>query len=170
MNEQLPSFLLADLFPDSIVQIDSGNNVKPALKADNTQPGNFYLGDFKKKIIVLVSDETNTHISDENLSFLNGILDACKLNLSHIAIINFYNNAINFARLKKDILPEFLISFGIKALQIELPFTLPDYQVQEHSKCKIIIAPALNELNQQTENAKAEKIKLWKGLQKMFDL
>ncbi|MFS8082800.1 MAG: hypothetical protein ACMG51_05055, partial [Ginsengibacter sp.] len=85
MNEQMPSFLLADLFTDSIVQIDGVKNVKPALKPENIQPENFYLGDFKKKIVVLVSDETNTHISDENLSFLNGILDACKLNLSHIA-------------------------------------------------------------------------------------
>jgi hypothetical protein len=72
--------------------------------------------------------------------------------------------------LKNDLQAEFLISFGITALQIELPFTMPDYQVQDYNKCKIVTAPSLHELKQPTEIAKAEKTKLWKSLKNMFDL
>ena len=72
--------------------------------------------------------------------------------------------------MKKQLQPEFLLLFGITALQIELPFTMPDYQVQQYDNCQIIIAPSLNDLNQQTQQAKAEKKKLWKSLQKMFNL
>ena len=170
MKEQLPAFLLAELYTDSIVQIDTDKNVKLKPNAGTTLTKALYLGNFQKKIIVLTCDESNNYISDDNLVFLTGILNACKLNLSHIALINFYNNAVNFGGLKKELQPEFLISFGITALQIELPFTMPDYQVQDYNKCKIAIAPALNELNEQTQKAKAEKTKLWKSLQKMFDL
>ena len=169
MKEQLPDFLLAELYVDSLVCIEDVQKQKLS-KQETAQSKNLYLGNFQKKIVILVSDENNMYVSDDNLNFLTGILNACKFNLAHIALINFYNNAVNFASLKKDLQAEFLISFGISALQIELPFTMPDYQVQEYNKCKIIIAPPLNELNQQTQTAKAEKTKLWKSLQKMFDL
>jgi hypothetical protein len=168
MKEQLPDFLLAELYTDSLVYIK--DEQKQQLKTEIITSKNLYLGNFQNKIVILVSDENNIYISDDNLNFLAGILSACKFNLSHIALINFYNNAVNFSSLKKDLQAEFLVSFGITTLQIELPFTMPDYQVQEYNKCKIIIAPSLNQLNQQTKTAKTEKTKLWKSLQKMFDL
>ena len=119
---------------------------------------------------MLVNDLDNIYLSEDNLKFLTGILSACKLNLAHIALINFNNNPLNFSNLKKDLQPESLILFGVTALQIELPFTMPDYQVQEYNKCHILTAPSLTELNQQTPTAKTEKAKLWKSLQKMFNL
>jgi len=171
MQEQLPAFLIAELYSDSIVQITDDNNLtKTPPKAVATPPKQQYLGSFKKKIVVLVSDASNIYIDDDDLNFLTSILNACKLNISHIALMNFHNNPVNFNHLKNDLQAEYLISFGITALQIELPFTMPDYQVQDYSKCKIVTAPSLNELKQPTETAKAEKTKLWKSLKKMFDL
>ncbi|HEY2725853.1 MAG TPA: hypothetical protein VGI61_01665 [Parafilimonas sp.] len=169
MKEQLPAFLLAELYTDSIVQIDK--EIKQELSETVAAPSkNLYLGSFEKKIVVLVNDKENSYISDDNLNFLTGILNACKLNMAHIALINFYNDPVSFLILKKELQAEFLISFGITSLQIELPFAMPDYQVQDYSKCKILIVPSLNELNRQTQPAKTEKAKLWKSLQKMFDL
>lgn len=169
MNEQLPAFVLAELFSKSVVNIDDGLKDKPVKENDSIQ-GNWYLGNYEKKIIVLVKDENNIYLNDENLNFLTGMLNACKLNLAHIALINFKNNAVNFLQLKKDMSPEFLLLFGISALQIELPFAMPHYQVQQYSGCQIVTAPDLTELNQPAQDAKAEKMKLWKSLQKMFTL
>jgi len=169
MTDQLPDFLIADLFENSLVQIDK--EIKQnSPKIDPPTAKNFYLGNFEKKIVVLVNDAENKYLGDDNLNFLTGILNACKLNLAHIGLVNFHHHPVNFLSLKKDLQLEFLISFGITALQIELPFTLPDYQVQEYNKCKIMIAPSLQELNQQTPAAKMQKTSLWKSLQKMFDL
>lgn len=167
-QEQLPGFILAELYGKSLVFID--DETKRNQSEKNIVKKNFYLGNYEKKIIVLVSDSENTFLSDDALNFLTGILNACKLNLSHIALINFNNTAFNFSELKKELQPAYLLSFGIDALKIELPFTMPDYQVQQYDNCKILVAPLLNNLNDPSAQAVAEKKKLWKSLQKMFNL
>jgi hypothetical protein len=168
MKEQLPGFVLSELFSNSVVCVDEV--MAPLVKDDLVKDIKLYLGDYKKKIVIITSDNNNMYVSDESLEFLSGILNACKLNLADIALINFNNTVVNFLQLKKEMQPEFLLLFGVTALQIELPFTLPDYQVQDYSNCKIVTAPLLTELNKQTQQAKTEKIKLWKSLQKMFNL
>ena len=169
MKEQLPAFVLAELFNNSLVT--TGDELIPVQVKENvSEPKNRYLGNYEKKIMVLVNDNNNIYLGDENLEFLTGILNACKLNLAHIALINFNNSPVVFQQLKKELQPEVLLSFGVKTLQIELPFTMPDYQAQQYSNCMILTAPSLSELNQQTPEAKAEKTKLWKSLKKMLDL
>ncbi len=168
MKERLPGFLLAHLFPDSIVDVgDKINSPKP--ETNNPQQKT-YLGNYEKKIVVLVNDAGNMYLSDDDLNFLSGILTACKLNLAHIALLNCNTKPVNFEYLKKELNPSYLLSFGITALQIELPFAMPDYQLQDYNKCKILTAPSLNELNRPTPSAKEEKSKLWKSLKKMFDI
>ena len=169
VKEQLPHFVLAELYSKSLVFVNEGTNQKNT-EASFKEVKKLYLGNFEKKIIVLVNDAENIYLSDEILDFLSGILNACKLSLAHIALINFTNNALNFSELKKQLQPEFLLLFGITALQIELPFTMPDYQVQLYDNCRIVTAPALTNLNNGTPQAVTEKKKLWKSLQKMFSL
>ena len=169
MNEQLPAFVLAELFNKSLVITGNEPELKPVKEAI-AQSKNFYLGNYGKKIVILVNDKDNVYLSDESLEFLTGILHACKLNLAHIALINLDKYGTNFQQLKKELQPQFLLSFGVKALEIELPFTMPDYQVQQYSNCSIVTAPALTELNSQSPEAKAEKTKLWRSLKKMLDL
>jgi hypothetical protein len=167
MEEQLPSFLLAELFTDSIVSITE-NIPKQSVKKEIPLPKKIYLGNYEKKIAILVNDADNPYLSDETLSFLTGILNACKLNLAHVALINFHNNPVNFQFLRTKLSAEFLLLFGVTPLQIELPFTMPHYQVQKYDKCSTITAPSLAELS--IPAAKQEKMKLWQSLKKMFDL
>ena len=169
VKEKLPDFVLAELYNKSLVFVDDGTKQKNVVE-NFKEPKKLYLGNYEKKIIVLVNDAENIYLSDESLHFLSGILNACKLNLAHIAVINFNNNALSFSELKKQLQPVFLLSFGITALQIELPFTMPDYQVQLYDNCRIVIAPSLTALNSETSGAITEKKKLWKSLQKMFSL
>lgn len=170
MKEQLPAFILAELFRNSLVDTGDVAFKPPQVKEEAQKPAKWYLGNNERKFVVLVNEENNIDLSEENLDFLTGILNACKLNLAHIALINFHNHAINFQGLKKELQCEFLLSFGVKALQIELPFTMPDYQVQQYNNCQIITAPALAELNKQTAPAKAEKTKLWGSLKRMLNI
>ncbi len=169
MKEQLSPFILAELFSNVLVDIPEVHKAGP-INTNAQRPNHWYLGNYEKKIVVLAEDDSNTYLSDRGLDFLTGILNACKLNLAHIALINFTNHRVNFQQLKKELQPEFLISFGVKPLQIELPFTMPDHQVQQYSNCTILVAPSLVALNRQTQEAKAEKTKLWKSLKKMLDL
>jgi hypothetical protein len=177
MKEQLPAFVLAELFGDNLVytgeKFDLVNTKKEVLKTENKAASptlKKYLGNNERKIAVLVNDDKNMYLSDENLEFLSVILNACQLNLSHIALVNFNNTPLNFIELKEQLQPQYLLSFGIEALQIQLPFAMPDYQVQQYNNCTIVTAPAFQVLNNKTQNAKAEKMKLWKSLQKIFNL
>lgn len=146
-------------------------NVKQApVEEKVTKPGKWYLGNYEKKFVVLVSDENNVHLGDAELELLTGILSACKMNLAHIALINFKNHVVTFAQLKKDLQPQFIVAFGINALQVELPFSMPDYQVQQYDNCAILTAPSLIQLNEIVPAAKAEKSKLWNSLKKMLNL
>ncbi len=176
MKEQLPAFVLSELFGKSLVCTDEKiiskipkENISPAVKKE-TPTKKTYLGNYEKEIVVLVTDENNTYLSDENLEFLTGILSACKLNLADIALINFKKTSIDFNQLKKEMKPAYLLLFGVNALQIQLPFAMPDYQVQQYDNCKIVSAPPLQQLNQTAPEIKAEKTKLWKSLQKIFSI
>ncbi len=176
MQEQLPAFVLSELFSNSLVYTDekithtiSKENISPSPKKE-TVTKKIYLGNYEKEIIVLVTDEASTYLSDEVLEFLTGILGACKLNLADIALINFNKNPLDFNYLKKEMKPVYLLLFGVNAIQIQLPFAMPDYQVQQYDNCKIVSAPSLQQLNETTPEIKAEKTKLWKSLQKMFNI
>jgi hypothetical protein len=177
MKEQLPALVLSELFTNSLVYTGekiinhtAKKDVASATKKEIPSTQKIYLGNYQKEIIVLANDANNIYLSDENLEFLSGVLSACKLNLADIALINFNKTPVDFNRLKKDMKPKYLISFGINALQMQLPFAMPDYQVQHYADCTIVSAPALEQLNQTTQEIKAEKIKLWKSLQKMFNI
>ena len=169
MKDQLPAFVLAELFSNSLIYM--GENLKPVfINEELPKPKKNYLGNYERRIIVLVNDSNNMYLSEEALEFLTGMLNACKLDLAHIALINFNTDSIDFTQLKNDMRPEYLLLFGVNALQIQLPFTMPDYQVQQYDSCKIVTAPSLNDLNKKTQQAKEEKTKLWKSLQNMFSL
>ena len=190
MKEQLPPQVLAGLFNNSLVYTgekiktetiyevqqpvainEDPVELKPAPAEEKVhKPGKWYLGNYEKKFIVLVNDEYNVYLSEKELEFLTGILNACKMNLAHVALINFKNHPVQFQQMKKDLQPQFIVSFGINALQIELPFSMPDYQVQQYDNCAILTAPALVQLNAATPAAKAEKTKLWNSLKKMLNL
>lgn len=177
MNEQLPAFVLAALFADDLVytgeKLHSPEDKTFAGgpgKNEPLPPSKKYLGNYERKIIVLVNDDKHTYLSDGELEFLSGILNACKLNLAHIALINFNNNPLDFIQLKETMQPQCLLAFGINALEMQLPFDMPDYQVQQYNNCSIVTAPALSVMNNKTPEAKTEKTKLWKSLQKIFNL
>ena len=123
MKDQLPAFVLAELFKNTLV--DTDEQMKPkSIKEELPKPKKIYLGKYERKIIVLVNDTANVHLNDNDLEFLTGILNACKLNLSQIALINFVKNAVDFALLRKEMQSEYILLFGVNALQIQLPFTM----------------------------------------------
>jgi len=169
MKEQLNNFALAELYSKSLVLTD---DLQPRLpvQENETTSKNAFLGKYEKKIIVAVNDSRNVYLDDESLQFLTGILNACKLNLAHIALINFHHEPTTFAKLKKQMQPQYLLMFGVTPVQIELPFIMPDYKVQSFDNCYFLTAPALTALNQNSEESKKEKGKLWISLKKMFDI
>lgn len=176
---KLPNFIIADLYKDSLVILDNKEGkdaAKPAqVKQEqvlkNTKPATkWFLGDHAKKITILVKEDNGVFLNDESLAFLSTILAACKLNIGDVAIINYQNHPINVTVLEEKLAPACIILFNVTAADIALPFTIPFYQVQSYGGKQFLLAPDLQLMLSNTQEAKLEKSKLWLSLKKMFGI
>ena len=163
---QLSATQIVDLYKDNLVIAESGN------VSEKKTPENkiSFLGNNQKNICIVLEDEEAVHIREEWLQLLSNMLAACKLNIGDVAIVNKSRNSISFASLKNMLTPSQIILFGMATQEIELPFTIPHYQLQQYSQCSIVCAPNFSILAPNTNDAKLEKSKLWVSLKKMFNI
>ena len=177
---QLPDFLIADLYKDCIVELETVKEKQLNSREEAAQPIESprvetqkalkYLGQNKRNVSVIVNTPEAAIISDADLAFLTTILKACGFNLGDIAIINNHSQPVQFTELKEQIAAEKILLFDVDPLSINLPFSIPHFQVQPFNDCTIISAPSLAVLNQQTEEGRLLKTKLWVSLKKLFDI
>jgi hypothetical protein len=196
MSKILPDFILADLFPSSLVLIDQQKNIennqnmatemvaltqntideqaeliqtiqKPAPKPS---PEKWFLGNNGKQITVLVNENDAVYLTEKSLQFLTKIIGACKLNMGDIAVVNIKNNPVNFEFIKTELAPKTCILFDVKAKAISIPFVVPDYQIQQYGGCTFLMAPAISAIDGDTNEAKLAKTKLWVSLKSIFNL
>jgi hypothetical protein len=171
-NIQLPGFLIADLYKNSlIIAGDESKTEKEIPKTvKDTPPRQWFLGSNLRKITLLVNEKEAVYLQDDALQFLSAILGACKLNLGDVAIVNYHNDAVDYAFLKENLSPGFILLFGVTAQQLILPFTIPNYQVQKYDNCQFLLCPPLDKMLGESQQAKLEKSKLWLCLKKMFNV
>lgn len=184
---QLPDFLLVDLFKDNLVLCDEKTTTKraiaiaqekpvlatvkiPTKRQENIAPKKWFLGDNKKQILILVKDIEAMYLRDEWLQFLTNILGACKLNIGDVAIVNYANNPINFTTLNEQLNPQFYLLFDVISQDIQLPFTVPNYQLQKFGNATFLLAPSLALMQGNTDAVKMEKSRLWLSLKKLFNI
>lgn len=184
MHEIFPDFLLADLYSKSIVLVETDEKelstatltekklIPAAVPAmvSTEKPSKWYLGNNGKKITILVKEPDAVFLNEENLAFLTKILGACKLNMGDIAVVNTKRYSPLFTEIKAELSPLVCILFDVTTNTIQVPFNLPNYQVQDYDDCQFLIAPPLNVFNGNDEAAKLEKTKLWVSLKKIFNL
>jgi hypothetical protein len=171
-NIQLPDFLIADLYKHSIVMVNeepAAEQIKPEAGKPNTER-RWYLGSNLQKITIIVNEKQAVYLQDEALQFLSSILGACKLNLGDVAIVNYHNDPVDHAFIKEKLSPGCLLLFGVTPKQVQIPFTMPNYQVQSYDNCNFLLAPPLDAMLGDTKEAKLEKSKLWLCLKKMFNV
>lgn len=209
MQEILPDFILADLYPSSLViqeditlmktpeeKSSDGAGVSrndqtavSSIVSTNTPPvvstamelttpttqrklknEKFYLGDNGKKISILVNEANAVYLSETSLDFLTKILGACKLNMGDVAVINIEQQPMLFSDIKKSLTPTVCLLFNVVAEKIQLPFTIPHYQVQQYANCTFLMAPELSTYYTESDSAKIEKTKLWVSLKRIFNI
>lgn len=196
MDNILPDFILADLFPSSLVLVETPMTkqnelnpaknsledlpILPAVKENNqpkkekskvkASPEKWFLGNNGKNITILVSETDVVFLQENSLQFLTKILGACKLNMGDIAVVNTEQFPTSFELIKKELLPTTCILFDVKATSIALPFTIPNYQIQKYAGCTFLMAPAIAAFEGASTEAKLAKTKLWVSLKTIFNL
>lgn len=156
--------------PKNTQRIQPQVATKPTIELSKENDKQWYLGNNGKKVTILIKEADVAFINDQHLQFLTNILNACKLNLGDIALVNHLKHPLLYSELKQKLQPKFIISFDLQTKEIQLPFTIPNYQVQLHDNCKFLFASSLKTMEGDSQEAKLEKSKLWVSLKNMFQL
>ncbi len=129
-----------------------------------------YLGDHLKKVIVIVNDPTAVYLNEADLGLLSSILNACKLTLADIALINIATQSIGLHDMLETLPSTLVISFDVNAtqLKIKLPATL--YKPIVLGDTHVLFSNSLSNMQGGDVNAKTEKGKLWIVLKQLFQL
>lgn len=170
----LPPFLIASLYKRSLVIVpNAGIPLQPDPKPHTPiepKPVQWYLGENKKKVTIVVNQQATAYLTDEQFALLTGILKACKLNMADVAIVNLAHAHKNFLQLNQSLDTRYLLLFDVTTAAIQLPFSIPLYQLQAYDQCQILQAASLQSMLGDDAASRDEKMKLWNALRKMFAL
>ena len=134
----------------------------------DVEQGYKYLGKNRQRIVLIVHFPEDVFLPEDQLSFIIKMLGACHLNLADVAIINSATAAVGIGQLKQQLEPATIILFGVESVSIGLPISFPHFKDQEYAGCNYLFTPPPSELNQETDQGKLLKSKLWLCLKKMF--
>lgn len=160
---QLPVFLYPSIFKNHLVNLRDD----AAIKTTQEKPIVEFLGNNEKKITFLVDDSKNKFLPDAQMKFLSDLLAACYLNMADIAIINTYHHTkITYRDLADQLPAEKVLIFGVSASNLDLPFTIPFFQVQNFQQRIYMTSPSIEEI----QANKDLKRQLWICLKKIFNI
>ena len=129
-----------------------------------------FLGNNRRQITVLVQSPGVAFLPDDQLSFLTRMLEACKMNVGDVAIVNLANAAVSITALKQQLQPKMILLFGMEPVAIRLPMNFPWFKIQTYDECTFLCAPSLEELVLPGDESKLLKSKLWMCLKTLFGI
>ena len=131
------------------------------------QPPLKYLGENKRRILLLVQDPGAVHLEDKSLNFLLSILNACTLSMESVALVNMTGTG---TRTVDDIVRELdsqsVLLFGIDPAGLGWAAVPETYQVHTQGGRTWLRADALSLI----EADRAQKGRLWNSLKQLFQL
>lgn len=161
--------LLCNLYQQVLV-IEKNQPVEtlsPKNESKNTLSQIRSLGRHQKSILIVVNAEDRTFLQDDELNYLTRILNACKLTLEDVALVNIASLAtVTYKELQQQYPSDKVICFGVTPEMLELPLDFPYYQLQRSGNSTYLHAPSLGSLEPQEQ----ERRKLWASLQKLFTI
>jgi hypothetical protein len=171
----LSSNMLTGLYKNNLIGPEEKENLRPGptpkeAKEEAAPEGYKFLGKNKKSICLITKCTDAVFVSEPDLNFISKLIGACKMNLEDVAILNQANTDIIISTLKKQLKPKSIILFGVDPTSIKLPIHFPAFKLQEYNGTTYLLAPTLEELNQETNEGKILKSKLWVCLKQLFGL
>lgn len=129
-----------------------------------------HLGDHHKKILVIVNDPNSVYLNETDFILLTSILNACKLTIADIALVNIGNQETSLHQILETLPSSKIMCFDVAPtdLKIKLPTTL--YKVNELGESILFFSKALSSMQGTGAEAKQEKGTLWILLKKLFAL
>lgn len=180
---KLPPYLVAKMYENSLIYI--ADNASPisnttiakdakvliknneAFVNEMLEKKIHFLGRNDKNILIIVQQLEHAFLGDDELSFLINILNACKISMQDVALINASNQTeVHYENINTQFAPKQILFFGVAPQQLNYPIQIPQYKIQLYNHQQLLCAPALQTLG----SDKAEKMKLWVQLKVLFEV
>lgn len=147
--------------------------VEPNANATATgQPASTFkfLGNNRRNIAIVVHAPGIPFLPDNQLVFLTRILEACRMTIADVAIVNGAATPVSIDTLRERLQPTTILLFGVDPAAIRLPINFPQFKPQAYDRCTYLTAPPLEELVPDSGASKLLKSKLWVCLKTIFDV
>lgn len=161
-QEQLDPYFLAKIFTQPIIP---GKNTpvapveKPAVKLK-------FLGENQKNIGLFIQNENEAYLNDDLFNLLTNILNACKLGMQDVALLNVASApGTPFPVYQEQLGLRQCVFFGVAPEQAGLA-DIPPYQLVSVSGSMLFFSDTLAVIGQD----KVLKAKLWAGLKQLLGI
>lgn len=141
---------LKEWYPQGIYLIPEDGSTAPAGK-----------GLAKKKYLALSREA----VAGETLDLLNGIIQACKIDLGDLHVLHWDQKEV-YASLLERTGSSFILLFGVEPADIDLPLVFPHFQTQPFAGATWVASPDLHIL----QHDRLMKSKLWLCLKQAFSI
>ncbi len=125
------------------------------------------LGEFRKQVLILVNNASNSIISNEEKEFFSKLIPAIKLTWTDVAVVNINSIANNEQDLFDFIQSyeyTFLLAFTGQISSLKRTFDVELYTPNKSAGKIHLLANPVSELN----GDKSQKVKLWDELKQIF--
>jgi len=156
---KLPDFIVSEWYKDALV-------IPPP--ADASPTACKFLGSNRRHITVLVHAPGAPFLPDDQLAFLTRILEACRMTLADVAIVNNAAIPVTIAEVRQQLQPMTTLLFGLEPSAIRLPINFPMFKPLDYYGCTYLSAPGFDQLVPDSEESKLMKSKLWVCLKTIF--
>ena len=158
-NIQLSGEACRNLFQNNLVELTKTGHEQKSVPVKTES-----LGENLQKIFFLINDPSCRFLTDDEMEMVTKLLSACKLCMADIALVNFHFTPMNYHSISEMFGSRKLLLFGVSSAQLELPFSIPFFQVQSFHDQIYMTAPPLKGFI----NNKELKKELWISLLKLF--
>ncbi|PUZ24828.1 hypothetical protein DCC81_10890 [Chitinophaga parva] len=125
-----------------------------------------FLGDNQKKIVLLISNANEVYLNDALFHLLTNILNACKLGMQDVALVNLHAYpGATFTALQQAVPMQYCIFFGVDPATLALQ-GVERYQVSQAGHTSLLYSHDLAVIAED----KVMKGRLWNSLKQLLGI
>ena len=164
---QLQGKMLTDLYSDVLISEN-----KSQVEASRKQQGAARirsLGKNKRNYCFIVSYPGETFLPDDQMEVLVKIMQACRLSMDDIALLNIGGREFGIEEIREQFQPAKMVLLGVKPEDIRLPILFPAYKPQSYAGCTYVYSDSLDQMDQ-SDTGRKIRGNLWFALKEVFAL
>ncbi|MBY0229356.1 MAG: hypothetical protein K2W96_08770, partial [Gemmataceae bacterium] len=103
---------------------------EPAAPPPAAEPSGYkILGSHRRRVTIIVDSPGSAFLPDDQLNFLTKILEACRMNIGDVAIVNHHTTPVAITALRQQLQPSVILIFGLEPTAIRLPINFPVFKL-----------------------------------------